>query len=268
MSLLDLYFPFDTGPGAQANPNNWRMMARLFSNSGVIRGYLGSLACSQAGSVVTVQQGAAWIDGFYGESDGTKTVAVSGNGMVVARMDPTARTITFVFVPSQTVPTQSLTGIFEVPLWQVTGTTGRDIRAYSNPPAAAPVHTRVCRVNPYSTSTTLTLYGFDSTTYGSGYSGGLYTCPVAADYLVMAQVGFNSSAANQWVNSHLYHNGVLYTTAGSFASYGPNWVYSRITDIVPCNQNDTLGLYHNCAVTGLQGVYGADRAYMTIRALV
>jgi len=131
MTLLDIYYPFDTGAGASATPPRWRAMARYFFGSGVIPTVGNKLAATLAGSVVTIQTGAGWFDGFYGENDSNKTVSVSGNGMVVARMDPNARTIAFYFVPNQTVPTQSLTGLYEIPLLRVTGTTATDIRQYS-----------------------------------------------------------------------------------------------------------------------------------------
>lgn len=146
MTLLDNYFPFDQGAGATATPARWRSMARYFYGSGVIASYLNALRPSQSGGIVTIQPGAAWIDGFYGENDAAKTLSVSGNGMVVARMDPNARSIAFVFVPNQTTPTQTPTGIYEIPLWNVTGATGTDIRQYSiSPPPSPPTHSVVAQ---------------------------------------------------------------------------------------------------------------------------
>lgn len=138
MTLLDNYYPFDTGAGASATPSRWRAMARYFYGSGIIPTIGNQLRGTLAGSVVTIQTGGGWFDGFYGENDSNKNVSVSGNGMVVARMDPNARTISFVFVPNQTVPTQSLTGLFELPILQISGTTATDIRQYST---ALPSHT-------------------------------------------------------------------------------------------------------------------------------
>jgi hypothetical protein len=135
MSLTDNYFPFDTGPGAGATPDRWRRMARNFYGSGVVPGYLNQCIPSLAAGVVTIGTGAMWIDGFYGENTVAKTVGVSGNGMVVGRMDPTGRTIQYLFVPNQTVPSQAgVTGIYEIPIMQVAGgTTGTDIRQFAPP---------------------------------------------------------------------------------------------------------------------------------------
>ena len=138
MTIVDNYFPFDSGAGAVATAARWRLMARLWSSTGVIPLFLNSLAPTIAGSVVTIAPGAVWIDGYYGESDSPKTLSVSGNGMVVARMDPTAREILFVFVPNQTTPTRDQNGIYEVPLMQITGgSTGTDIRLFAVEAATA-----------------------------------------------------------------------------------------------------------------------------------
>ena len=130
MTLVDNYFPFDTAPGNNASSARWRLMARLWCGSGVVPGYLSSFAPTLAGSVITTQSGAAWIDGFYGEMDESKTFTTSGNGMLVARMDPTAEQILLMFIPGQTTPTQSPTGLYEVPIARVTSGALVDIRQF------------------------------------------------------------------------------------------------------------------------------------------
>jgi hypothetical protein len=196
MTLLDTYYPYDTGPGASATVSRWRGMARTFANTGIVPGYGNQLAPSLAGSVVTINTGACWIDGFYGEVITTKTISVSGNGMVVARMDPTARTISFVFVPNQTSPTQSLTGIYEIPLMQITGTTGRDIRQIANPfPSIS--HTVVSQ----NIFTAVTSWGWGQT----GWAG-------------WWQVNFNK-VRPETVFDFVYH-GSGYSTSGGWAEIG------------------------------------------------
>ena len=128
MTIVDNYFPFDTGPGSSATASRWRLMARVWQGSGVIANYLNNMSPSIAGSVVTINTGAVWIDGYYGEIDSPKTVSISGNVIVVARMDPTARQI---LLTSVTTPTQTLTGIYEVPLARVTSGTLVDIRQFA-----------------------------------------------------------------------------------------------------------------------------------------
>jgi hypothetical protein len=133
VTVVDSYFPFDSGTGSIATPAHWRSMSRNWQPPGVIPGIANQCNPTIAGSVVTVGTGAMWIDGFYGEITVAKTVSVSGNGMVVGRADPNDRTVKIYFVANQTVPTQpaNSTGIYEIPIAQVTGTTLTDIRQYS-----------------------------------------------------------------------------------------------------------------------------------------
>jgi len=271
MTVVDNYFPFDTGSGATATSARWRLMARLWYGSGVVPSYLNALRPSLAGSVVTIQTGAVWIDGYYGESDSPKTVGVTGAGMVVARMDPTARSIACFFVPGQTVPTQNQNGIYEIPLMSITGTTTltpKDIRQFSAPTPTGPIHARACRVAAYPTSTTLVTYGFDTISWGTGFAGGIFTCPINADYLISAQVGFATTAANQWCNIWLCKNGVGQTWGGSPDSTIANAAYTaQATDIIPCVVGDTLSVQHQYSTAGLSGRVGAPFAFMTVRAL-
>jgi len=135
LTLVDTYFPFDTGPGNSATRDRWRSMARLFNPPGVVPGYANQCIPSIAGSQVSIGLGAMWIDGFYGEiSTVAKTVTVTGPGQVVACMDPNDRSIKIFFRPGQNTPTQNLTGIYEIPLAQIAGTTTftlTDIRQFA-----------------------------------------------------------------------------------------------------------------------------------------
>jgi hypothetical protein len=271
--LVDQFFPFDTGPGATATPTRWRSMARLFYGSGVVPGNQNQFSCTLTGGVLTISTGAAWIDGFYGENDAAKTLAISGNGMVVARMDPNLREIMFVFVPSQTVPTQQPTGIFEIPLYQVTGTTLTDIRQFAIATPSAIARARVYRNGAYTTPTALTNFGFDTVSYGTGFTisgttaGTYFTCPYSADYLVSAQIVFQATAANQWYNIRLLHNGAVINWNGTPDATGSAELPCSLNDVVPCKTGDTLVCQHNCSTAGLQGVVGPSIAWMTVRAL-
>jgi microcystin-dependent protein len=132
MTIVDNYFPFATGPGATATAARWRLMARVFQGSGVIANYLNNMNPTIAGSVVTIDTGAVWVDGYYGENDSPKTVNITGSGttvIVVAHMDPVVSQITLTAVAS---PTQTLTGIYEVPICRVTSGALVDIRQFAN----------------------------------------------------------------------------------------------------------------------------------------
>jgi microcystin-dependent protein len=194
IQTVDNYFPFTSGPGAAATVARWRLMARnwVVGGSGVLALYLNQCIPSLFGSTVTVGTGAVWADGFYGEIDSPKTLTISGNGMVVARMDPVAQVINVVFVANQTVPTQTPTGIYEVPIAQVTGTTLTDLRALLQPtinlalptgmisPFAgpiAPVGWLICNGNAISRAVYATLFGVIGTTYGFGDNATTFNVP-------------------------------------------------------------------------------------------
>jgi len=129
MTIVDNYFPFDTGPGSTATAARWRLMARVWQGSGVIANYLNNMNPTIVGSVVTIDTGAVWIDGYYGEIGSPKTVTVTGSQVVVARMDPVARQI---LLTSVTTLTQTLTGIYEVPIARVTSGAITDIRQFAS----------------------------------------------------------------------------------------------------------------------------------------
>ena len=248
--------------------------ARLWYGSGVVPGFLGALAPSIAGSVVTLQPGAVWIDGYYGEVDSPKTVGVSGNGMVVVHAWIPQRQIAVYFVANQTVPTQNQSGIYEVPIMAVTGASGRDIRQFSAPTPGGPIRAKVARVGNFLTPSTYTTLAFDTAVYGTGFAGGVYTCPINADYLVSAQAGIGTTAAGQWVNIWLQHVTASGTTNvswdGSPSAQGANQVLTTsITDIVPCLVGDKLQiswLASNANLVGYNGGNGIG-TFMTVRAM-
>lgn len=278
MTLLDSYFPFDQGLGATATPANWRQMARLWYGSGVVPGNGTQFAATISASIVTIQPGAVWIDGFYGATTVNKTVSSLGlgAGLIVARMDLNARTITFVYLPGGT-PTafpaafgqSPLASTYDVPLWFVTTATAiTDVRQFCNASPEKIARGRMHRVAAYGTSTTAYTYGWDTLDYGSNWSGYTFVCPYAADYLCFAQVGFATTAANQWYNVHLMHNNASVAWNGTPDSTIANAAYvCQATDVIPCKAGDTLNVQHQCSTTGLQGYVGADRAYFTVRAL-
>jgi hypothetical protein len=266
VTLLDSYFPFDTGPGSTATPANWRQMARLWYGSGVVPGNQNQLASTISGTTVTIQPGAVWVDGFYGQSAANKQVTgVSGTGTVVARLDVTSRQIYFMFVPTVV---QNPAANFDIPLYSVAGGVLTDVRQFCNADPQKIARGKMVRVNPYSTSTAVQNYGFDTVIYGSNWSGYTFVCPYAADYLCIAQVGFASSAAGQWYNIRLAHNNVLVAWSGtSNATVAGAAMVVRVQDIVPCKVGDTLYIQHNCSTNALQGYVGAAQAYFSVRSM-
>ena len=78
-------WPTDGADGSVSSEARWRKMARLWVPSGVANGM--SLI-SLAGPAITVNPGAAWLDGHFAELSSPQTVAASANGLLVLRFTP------------------------------------------------------------------------------------------------------------------------------------------------------------------------------------
>lgn len=289
-NLAETYIPFDTGPGATATPDRWRRMSRGFRYNGVVPGYSNMFSATIAAGVVTINPGGIWVDGFYGETTVAHTVSSVGlgAGLVVLRADPTARTIGFFYLPGvqgTILPTQSLTGIYEIPLYYVqTSTAMLDVRQFAtatndNYRPVTPngpynnsnycARGRMYRVNAYTTSTANNNYGFDTVDYGNAYfSSWQFVCPYSDDYLVTAQVGFICNAIGQWYNMRIVRNGATMDWNGTTnSSVVGAYMSCQLTDIIPCKAGDTINIQHNCSTTGCQGLVGKDRAYFAVRSM-
>lgn len=246
-------------------------MARLWYGSGVVPGNQNQLACTISGTVVTIQPGAVWVDGFYGQSNANKTVSgVSGTGTIIARLDVTSRQIYFMFVTTAIV--QNPLANFDIPLYTVASGVLTDARQFCNADPQKIARGKRVRVAGYGTSTTVLTYGWDTTIYGTNWSGSSFVCPYAADYLCISQVGFSSTAAGQWYNIRLVHTSGATTAlvawnGTSNATVAGAAMVAQVQDIVPCKAGDTLYIQHNCSTNGLQGYVGAAQAYFSVRAL-
>jgi microcystin-dependent protein len=189
MVTTDTYFPFTSGPGAGASFPRWRSMARNFvaGGSGVISGYAGQCAPSLAGTTVTISTGAVWVDGVYGEITTPKNLTISGSGMVVARMDPTAQQVVVAFVAGQSQPAQSPTGTYEIPLASIQGNSLTDIRLMLQPTtnlaipsglinafagSSPPAGWLMCDGGQYNRVAYAPLFTAIGTTYGAGDATG------------------------------------------------------------------------------------------------
>jgi len=287
-NLTENYFPFDTGPGATATPDRWRRMGRQFQWSGIIPGYANQFSATISNGILTINPGAIWVDGFYGETTTAHTVSSSGlgPGLCVLRVDPVAKTIGFYYLPGITTPNQPAqpnVGIYEIPLYYVSSPTAfTDVRQFatatsdwsttrglnsnnSNYCARGRMH----RDAAYGTSTTLYTYGFDTVDYGASFfSGYTFICPYADDYFVHAQVGFISNASGQWYNMRLCRNGTYTVWAGTNNTVLAGAVIPiAATDIMPCKAGDQITVQHNCSTNGLQGMVGGYSAYFCVRAM-
>jgi hypothetical protein len=87
--MAQSYFPFDSGRGANITENQWSKMARLWAETGVIKGYLNALLAfaDSTGMQTKVNTGAAWIKGHYYESDAIETLPIGTADSVNPRID-------------------------------------------------------------------------------------------------------------------------------------------------------------------------------------
>lgn len=134
--MAELSFPFQSGPGAQVTEPLWSMMARVFAQTGVVKGALGELAVTASGSdmTVSVASGRAVIQGEFYQSDATqkKTIAPADStnpriDRVILRLDWTAKNITLVVLtgtpaanpePPDLTQNDILSGASQ-PMWEV-----------------------------------------------------------------------------------------------------------------------------------------------------
>ena len=111
---------------------------------------------------------------------------------------------------------------------------------------------------------------FDTVSYGTGFAAGVYTCPVAGDYLVVSAVGMTAPAAASQGNLLILRNGAI--VANGQSSYQPNngWGMSFSgSEIVACAAANTLSV----SVTGLAagtttGQNGSNVTFMSVRLLL
>jgi len=106
------FFPFDEGPGATVNEEQWRAIATLWRDTGVIYESSNSLLVygNSSGMQVKVKAGGAYIEGFYFYSTEEDTLAITAPGesetnprydRVVVQVDWTENTIAFVVLEGE-----------------------------------------------------------------------------------------------------------------------------------------------------------------------
>lgn len=86
---LDVYYPFDSGPGANVTELQWRNMMRYVLSTGIIRGALNQheVFADSTGMQVKVRTGHCWIQGHYGEQTAEKTLAIAAAHATLPRKD-------------------------------------------------------------------------------------------------------------------------------------------------------------------------------------
>jgi hypothetical protein len=134
-------WPTDGADGSVANEARWRKMGRLFAANGVASGIANELAPTLAFPNLTIQAGAAWVDGHYTESASVQTLTATANGMAVVRFDPAANTAELLWRDGASSPSQNPNGVWELPLAKTVGSAITDLRSFSSP--GAPLQTFV-----------------------------------------------------------------------------------------------------------------------------
>ena len=125
-------WPTEGAEGAVSSEARWRAMARLWAPSGVVGGYLGDLAPSLAAGSITVQAGAAWIDGHYAEILTSTTFTSTTTGLVVARFTPANNHFELIYRDGATTPTQT-DATWELPIARITSSALYDTRNVLGP---------------------------------------------------------------------------------------------------------------------------------------
>src|SRR5262245_4797771 len=86
---MDIYMPFDAGPGSSVTEDGWRSMQRRTGAPGVIRDSLNSMLvyADSTGMQVKVKTGELWAEGHFGSITSEKIVAIATAHATLARID-------------------------------------------------------------------------------------------------------------------------------------------------------------------------------------
>jgi hypothetical protein len=124
------YFPMAEGPGAGADRWRWRRMARLWSDSGVVRRPEAANMLHFHGWVepgmVALSPGAVWVNGHYGETPYDRWLSTPGDdGMVMAVLDPYQKTVRLEWGPGIHGDMDRFNGwddhYWQIGLWELNG---------------------------------------------------------------------------------------------------------------------------------------------------
>lgn len=128
-------WPTDAGDGSVATEFRWRRMARLWAPTAIVARFGGEFGPSLSGLTLTVQSGAAWVDGHYCELTTTATFPVGADGRVTIMFDPAANSAQLLWTPGAgLVPIQTPDGVWELPICFMSGGVLNDVRVLSAAP--------------------------------------------------------------------------------------------------------------------------------------
>lgn len=88
-TAMDLYEPFDAGPGSNVTEDGWRAMMRRGNIAGVVRGVTSEMAlfADSSGMQVKVSLGEVVIEGYWGQVTSTKILPIGNNASGSTRYD-------------------------------------------------------------------------------------------------------------------------------------------------------------------------------------
>lgn len=130
MAAMNIW-PTDGAAGSVANEARWRAMARHWAPSGIAAGVANEMVPTLAFPNLTVQAGAAWVDGHWCELTSPQVLTATANGLAVVRVDPVANTAELLWRDGATTPTQVPTGTWELPIARTVGSVLTDLRVNS-----------------------------------------------------------------------------------------------------------------------------------------
>src|SRR6058998_1358393 len=86
---MDLYMPFDAGPGANVTEDGWRSMMRRTGMPGVLRDQANGFAVygDSTGLQVKVKTGEVWAEGIWGSTTSEKILPIASNSSGNPRKD-------------------------------------------------------------------------------------------------------------------------------------------------------------------------------------
>lgn len=253
-------WPTDAADGSVASEARWRKMARLWVPTGVASGTGGAMQPTLAFPNLTIKAGSCWVDGHFCELPGDQVLAVTANGLAVVRFDPAANTAQLLYLDGVTVPAQSPTGTFEMPVAKIAGSALVDLRSIIAANAVIGRWRRVAgiSVGP-NTLTTIPWDTEDTDTDGlmvpGPVTGGQALIPPNRDglYTVSGALGFAAAPTNGF--ARLIVNGrpadFAASTVGQQAGFSGN-------DLLPAGATIVVQAFHAAAsamlVTGFLNV--------------
>lgn len=159
---MDEYYPFEAGFGSTANSQRWRQLFGNVLPDGVVYGFLNQLApvYNSGAGTVTIDTGALIIDGMWGALSTLQTIAVSGNGTVVASLNLSTKVASILWSAGEIeYPYTRNSTTYEVPLFSVVGGVGTDMRPFINQGATTAASVTSTGIGYSMAATTTTNYG-------------------------------------------------------------------------------------------------------------